>query len=421
MRLPQSFHRHFSLFFITTFLISILTFPFSAQGSTQQLTCSPSTLSFGGVAVGQSETQLVTLTNNGQASVTVSGVTAGSAVYTTPGLILPMVLSSGQSVEVSVAFTPNGDGWFGDNIAFKSNASDTNLKLSVHGSGVSSQGVTAVPASLSFGQVGEGSTVTLPVVLTNTRSWQMTLNGLQASGAGFSVSGPSMPMKLAPGKTITLNVSFDPQVAGLAGGSVLVSGVNLNIPLSGTGTTATVGQLSESPSVLSFGNVDVGSPSTQPYTITASGGPVTISSASSNNSQFTIGGVTFPLTLNPSQSAQVYVTFSPTKSGSASATVTLGSNASNGQELESASGVGVVATYSVNLSWSASSSQVAGYNVYRGTSVGSYSKVNSSLDPSTAYTDNSVTSGMTYYYAATAVSSSGQESPYSAPVQISVP
>jgi fibronectin type 3 domain-containing protein len=43
------------------------------------------------------------------------------------------------------------------------------------------------------------------------------------------------------------------------------------------------------------------------------------------------------------------------------------------------------------------------------------------VDPNTSYTDITVAPGTTYYYAATAVSSSGQESAFSAPVEIAVP
>ena len=51
-----------------------------------------------------------------------------------------------------------------------------------------------------------------------------------------------------------------------------------------------------------------------------------------------------------------------------------------------------------------------------------YSKVNSALQPSTTYTDNTVVSGQTYYYAATSVNSAGQESARSTPpVQAAIP
>jgi fibronectin type 3 domain-containing protein len=67
------------------------------------------------------------------------------------------------------------------------------------------------------------------------------------------------------------------------------------------------------------------------------------------------------------------------------------------------------------------SSDVIGYNIYRGAvSAGPYSKINSSLNVGTTYTDNSVVDGQTYYYVSTAVSSNNQESAYSSPPQRAV-
>jgi len=69
----------------------------------------------------------------------------------------------------------------------------------------------------------------------------------------------------------------------------------------------------------------------------------------------------------------------------------------------------------VSLFWNYSPDAV-GYNVYRsGRCEGKYAKINSFLDPVTAYTDGTVVSGKTYYYAATSVNSEGQESARSKP------
>jgi fibronectin type 3 domain-containing protein len=87
-------------------------------------------------------------------------------------------------------------------------------------------------------------------------------------------------------------------------------------------------------------------------------------------------------------------------------------------------GNGIAATqHSVDLSWNASTgSGVVGYNVYRGSvSGGPYSKINSALEAGTAYTDNAVTVGQTYYYVTTAVDGSGNESGYSNQVKAVIP
>ncbi|MEZ5402653.1 MAG: fibronectin type III domain-containing protein [Bryobacteraceae bacterium] len=77
---------------------------------------------------------------------------------------------------------------------------------------------------------------------------------------------------------------------------------------------------------------------------------------------------------------------------------------------------GVCATNrTVVLTWTASTSgNVTGYNIYRGDkSGGPYTMVNSSVVPSTTYTDAAVEPGKTYCYSATAVDNGNNESVYS--------
>jgi len=77
--------------------------------------------------------------------------------------------------------------------------------------------------------------------------------------------------------------------------------------------------------------------------------------------------------------------------------------------------------HTVDLTWD-SSSDAVGYNVYRSTTSGSgYTMVNTSLDSTTAYTDSTVVSGLTYYYVAAAVNASGDESGYSTPATAVIP
>jgi hypothetical protein len=80
-------------------------------------------------------------------------------------------------------------------------------------------------------------------------------------------------------------------------------------------------------------------------------------------------------------------------------------------------------THTVSLSWTASTSAgVTGYNVYRAAiSGGPYAKVNSSLVIGTTYSDSIVPAGKTYFYVATAVDNSNNESAYSIPAQAVVP
>lgn len=80
------------------------------------------------------------------------------------------------------------------------------------------------------------------------------------------------------------------------------------------------------------------------------------------------------------------------------------------------------ASHIVDLNWKASTTtNVAGYNVYRSPDAAAWKKVNASLIASTLYTDSTVANGSTYYYAATAVDVAGRESQKTAVVKAIIP
>jgi hypothetical protein len=404
---------------LTTLLtISMTMLPTRALAAIQQLSCSPASLSYGNVTVGQTKTLLVTVTNKGPASLTISTVTVVNNEFTTSKLKLPLVLAAGASFDVSVIFAPRSTGSADGEVSFAS-ASNPTFDLLIGGSGVAGETVTATPPSLAFGNVAVGAGSTVPVVLTNAGTSAVTLSSLQTTGSAFSVSGANFPLTLAAGKTLKLTATFTPQAAGLASGSAFVSGPSLTVPLTGTGTASTQPELTFAPTTLSFGNVAVGITDSLTLGLNATGASVTISSLSSSNSQFAVPGVDLPLTVPVGKEVSLNVTFTPKNNGTASGTLSFHSNATNTAS-EPLSGTGT-APY-VSLSWIASSSQVSGYNVYRSTSkTGSYTKMNSKLDPDTTYSDATVVSGSTYYYATTAVNSSGKESTYSDQVTVVVP
>jgi hypothetical protein len=78
--------------------------------------------------------------------------------------------------------------------------------------------------------------------------------------------------------------------------------------------------------------------------------------------------------------------------------------------------------HSATLNWTASTSQVVGYNVYRSdTAGGSYRKLNTALVVGTTFIDYLVQAGQTYYYVTTAVDSAGNESGYSNQANATIP
>jgi Abnormal spindle-like microcephaly-assoc'd, ASPM-SPD-2-Hydin/HYDIN/CFA65/VesB-like, Ig-like domain len=391
-----------------------------AAAAANQLSFNPSGLRFGEVVVGGNATLAASITNDGSTKMTLSTMSVSGATYSVTGLTLPVTLNAGQSVSFSVTFNPTTTGLATGSITFNGKAAGLNLR----GRGISSNSLTSNPPNLAFGNVQAGSTKALFVTLTNSEASSITISQ-QSTSSGFTTSGLSLPLTLASGQSFTFSVVFSPSsagaVTGIFDGWDGKSDVFIGIPLTGTGTAA--GQLTVSPPSVNFGNVTVGQSASQPGTLSASGASVTVSSATSNSLEFTFSGLTLPVTIASGQSLAYTTTFTPQSSGTASASLSFVSNASDPNTSESLTGTGVPAQqYSVSLSWNASTSPVAGYNVYRGSkSGGPYSKINSGLDASTSYTDSSVAAGRTYYYVTTAVNSEGQESPYSNQAQAVVP
>src|SRR5262245_49726413 len=122
--------------------------------------------------------------------------------------------------------------------------------------------LTFDPAGVRFGYVDFGQTKTLPVVMTNTGTTAINVVGITAPASPFGISGLA-PLTLAPGQSTTFNVSFQPTVAGVLAGKVLISNNASTTPLTlmlyGTGVA---GVLSANPKSMNFGIVAVGSTKT---------------------------------------------------------------------------------------------------------------------------------------------------------------
>ncbi len=280
------------------------------------------------------------------------------------------------------------------------------------------------PSVVSFGDRKVGTITSQVVTLDDPGLRSITVSQVTVSGNAFSVKEPSLPIVLMAGQSATLTVTFSPSLAGRATGSVSVSSnasnSSLAISLSGNGTTQL---LSASPGSLTFGDVTVGTSSVLSVVLTNAGtDTVTVSQTTSTGTGFSVAGPSLPLTLTAGQNASFNVTFQPASAGSVTGNLSVLSNATNSPASTSLSATGVN-KHSVSLSWVASASpSVSGYNIYRGAAAGGpYTKLNSSLVGSTAYTDNSVEAGQTYYYVTTAVNAGGQESKYSNQATVLVP
>lgn len=295
-----------------------------------QIAITATSLSFGSVVAGQSHTMSDTITNSGGTTVTVNQATVSGAGFQMSGMTTPMTLAPGQSANFNVAFTPTAAGAASGTLAISSNATNGTADIALSGTGTALGALSLSPSSLTFGSTQIGSTQTLTETVTNSGGSSVTLSQATANGTTFSVSGPSLPLTLAAGQSTSFSVKYAPQSAGTSSGSLVITSnaSNPSLTVAFSGTAAGPGELSSSPSSLSFGNVQTSSNGSQSETITNSGqSNVVVSTASVTGSGFGISGLSLPLTLVPGQSFTFGVQFAPQATGAANGSLVITSNA----------------------------------------------------------------------------------------------
>ena len=378
---------------------------------------SPTSINFGDVGVGKQTTQTIAIANTGSMSVSITQATISNPAFSLTGVTLPMTVATGQSGNFTIAVTPSATGTLTGTLTVQGNNSATPAVVNLSATAVASAAaISLTPSSANFGSVAVSSTNSQTIQIGNTGNSVLTITQASVTGTGFSTTGLTLPLSINPGLSSTFNAQYQPTTAGTASGSITIVSNAATSPstvaLTGTGVAATQ-ILSLSTNTVSFGNVDTGTSSTQTVTVTNTGNSsVQISQIAASGTGYTLSGAGVPVTLTPSQKLTFSVIFSPTVTGAASGSVTITSSATGSPAVITLSGSGVVpVAHTVSLSWTASTSVVAGYNVYRSTTSGTgYTKMNGSLISLVSYTDSSVVNGTTYYYVTTAVDGTGTES-----------
>jgi len=304
---------------------------------------SPSSLNFGNQTVGiASASKTVTLTNAGNISMTVVISITGTnprdygQTNNCGGSV-----AAGNSCSIFVTFKPTTTGTRSGTLSISDNAPNSPQTVALTGTGVL-PAVTLTPPSLTF-----------PAQLIFTTSKAQTAT-LKNTGLGIlKITGATItpPFKftsnctatLNPGASCTLSVTFTPTTIGNSSGSISITDNAPQSPqkltLSGTGTAVQL-----APSALNFGNHAVGTTSTRKLITLSNKGSVVL-----NLSSIVITGLNAgdfnqinncATSVPAGGSCQIGVNFTPSATGSRSASLSVSDDGGGSPQTAALSGTG---------------------------------------------------------------------------------
>ncbi len=292
-------------------------------------------IDFGNVTVKEFSDQTITITNEATSNATLAGsVGTLSAPFSIPSGGGPFSLTPGQSMTVTVRYSPTVTGPASANLSIVHNATNQTSPATV---GLSGTGVTTgpvinisvTPATVDFGDVDVGQFADQTITITNEASSAGTLTG-SVNTVGpplsppFSVQSGGGPFSLGPGQSMTVTVRFSPTTeAGYSNFPLWITHNATNhfsptvVFLGGSSFGARV-SIFPTPNFINFGIVNTGQFSDRTVTIT-NGATATSTAAGSVSASapFSVQSGGGPFNLAPGQSVMVTVRFSPTAAGSA--------------------------------------------------------------------------------------------------------
>jgi hypothetical protein len=184
--------------------------------------------------------QYATLTNSGGPSVTITQAAIAGTGFTFSGVALPLTLTAGQSLTLSVTFTPVSGSTASGGISIISDASIPKMTISLSGTGAAQGQLAVTPASASFGTVAVGTSQIQRATLSASGS-SVIVSSASVASREFSLSGIALPLTLTPGQSTQFTLTFTPQASGTASATLSFASNAANSVaenLTGTGAVA---------------------------------------------------------------------------------------------------------------------------------------------------------------------------------------
>ena len=316
----------------------------------------PTTYDFGSLAIGATLDKTFTITNSGAFTAGSMVFTGASAPFAYKGGAFPgtggncaTTLAASSTCTVVITWTPTATGSQSTtlSLAYNDGAAAQTTTRAMTGIGVAPALITISNGpSYDFGSVANGSSNDKSLTLTNTGGIAATglsvagfTTPLSFKGGTFPGTGGNCGTSLAPSAACLVVVNFAPTTTGSYDQTMTVS---YNNGVSGQSSARQILGASSNPAVLAisngptynFGNVANGSVNDVTLTVTNTGNFTASSiNGSGLGAPYSFKGGSFPgaggncsTTLATAGSCSIVVTYAPTASATATATVSLGYN-----------------------------------------------------------------------------------------------
>jgi len=302
---------------------------------------------FGALTVGDTATQTFNLQNQGTTTDCIVAAVhmgpASSPDFSLSPVATPLTLGPGETLPVDVSYTP---GEVGDDVGtldVESNAINSPVSMSLSGSGQGAPppmvpDITVSPLQIDFSGVMIGNSVMHTATVTNDGTDLLTIDGVSlTTGSNFAFVA-DLPVVLAPGASMDIQVTFTPTSEGTLTDTLSISSNDpdesvVPVILSGVGQTPPPLECNivVNPIAAEFGNVLVNTAKTLDISINNTGTAdcdVNTILDGSSSPDFSIAAAPAQLTgmLAPGGKVTVSVDYFPGEAGGDTGMLTVQSN-----------------------------------------------------------------------------------------------
>ncbi len=303
---------------------------------------SPLSVDFGPVYVGSSATAVVTVTNAGDAELTLGGVgiTISDEVELTADPSY-LVLAPAETAEVELTYEPDDAGVDSGTLWIPSDDVDEPLiEIPVQGEGVTEQDIDLDPAGLQFGPIEAGLLQSLEATIANLGTGDLSLGPLTLTGdAVFYITDDPAGEIIPPGDDVTVEVTFSPGAEGVFAGAVEVASDDPDEPvalLTLAGEAFVLPDIEVDPEEVDFGLIDVGQSVGDTVAVRNLGaGPLEVSSVQlSGGGEIAFSSPDLPGTIPAGGEVEIQVSYTPIDDASDVGSLTLHSDDPDQPEVE---------------------------------------------------------------------------------------